>query len=141
MKKRKARFNSLSTPGLRVTLENYLVELAFLRSNYNQKLPEKFWQSTRHKYKYRREIQAVKKFLNKFGETDVLRAAIEHLKIVSWADYGKVEAILQTYAERRELRARPKDLTPVKKRIKNSVDLRPKDDTVKKPKGLFKRLK
>jgi len=97
--KKKARFNSLSTPGTRQDASNYLVELAFLRANHGIKLKPKFWQQTKYKFRYRREIQAVRKFIKKHGEAAVLSVAISNY-IRTWTNYGQIEAQLQKIKER-----------------------------------------
>jgi len=144
MKKKKARFNSLSTPGVRLDASKYLVELAFYRSNYGVKLQPQFWQRPKYKFKYRREIQAVRKFIKKYGEAAVLSVAISNY-IKTWTDYGRVEGLMQRLKERHELKAGPKDVTPVTPlEDKESQDLRGlygiKTDT-KHTKGLFEKLK
>ena len=68
MASRKSKFTSLSTPGTRQDCSNYLVELAFLKSNRGIRLPPKFWQQVKYKFRYRREIQACRKFIKKYGE-------------------------------------------------------------------------
>lgn len=140
-KKRKARFNSLSTPGVKQDCSNYLVELIFLRSNKGTKLPSKFWQLQRFKWRYRREIQACRKFIKNFGEPAVLSIAIDHPEITTWTDFARVEFLLQQIEEGRVRRALPKDTTDVvKDSVKVSEDLR--DFTPPAPKkNLFDRLK
>lgn len=144
MKKKKARFNSLSTPGARQDVSNYLTELAFFRSNRQIKLPPKFWQQTKYKFRYRREIQAVRKFIKKYGEGRVLSVAISNY-IMTWTNYGSIEAKLQKIKEHEELRTSPKDFTPPTKEVfKSGPDLRAKHGIMKITKGnkgLFQKLK
>jgi hypothetical protein len=137
--KKKARFNSLSTPGHRVECSNYLVELAFLKKNKGSKLPPKFWQLQRYKWWYRKEIQACRKFVKKYGEAYVLHVAL-HNHITTWTDFGRVEFLLQKFAERRERLASPKDTSGViLESVKVTEDYR--DFTPQpKSKGLFERL-
>lgn len=141
MAKRKARFQSLSTPGTKQDCSNYLVELAFLRQNHGKRLPPKFWQQTRYKFKYRREIQACRKFIKKYGESKVLYVATHNKDLRSWTDFGRVEFLLQQLSERDERRALPKDNTGVPtETVHVDVDLRNQRPRVQK-KGLFDRLK
>jgi len=140
MAKRKARFNSLSTPGTKQDCSNYLVELAFLRDNHGLRLPAKFWQTHRYKFRYRREIQACRKFIKKYGEPAVLLIAMEN-HITTWTDYAKVEFLLQRIKERKERLAELKDTSPVKPEVAEDVDdLRTDRKPAPKPLGLFERL-
>ncbi|MBV1929853.1 MAG: hypothetical protein KUG81_10140 [Gammaproteobacteria bacterium] len=141
MAKRKSKFTSFSTPGHKQDCSNHLVELAFLRQNKGKRLPEFFWREQRYKWRYRKEVQACRKFIKKYGEGPVLLAAIENLTITTWTDFGHVEYLLQKHAERRRLRALPKDNTPVvPESVKVTEDYR--DFEPAKPKlGLFDRLK
>ena len=123
MKKKKARFSSLSTPGLKQDVSNYLTELAFLRSNRQIKLPPKFWQQTKYKFRYRREIQEVRKFIKKYGEARVLSVAISSY-ITTWTDYAQIEAALQKIVDIEDLRA------------KHGMSV-----SKKEPKGLFDKFK
>ena len=141
MAKRKSRFNSLSTPGLRQDCSNYLVELVFLRANKGNKLPSKFWQQQRYKWRYRKEIQACRKFIKKYGEPSVLYIAIHNQSVTTWTDFGKVEFLLQKLEERRQRLALPKDTSLVKpESVKVTKDYRDFVPTPRKG-GLFERLK
>lgn len=141
MAKRKSKFTSISTPGHKHDCSNHLVELAFLRQNKGKKLPEFFWREQRYKWRYRKEIQACRKFIKKYGEPLVLWAAINDLRITSWQDFAHVEFILQKLEEKRTLRALPKDLTPVApETVKVSEDYRD-FEPAKSKLGLFDRLK
>jgi len=140
MVKRKARFNSLSTPGTKQDCSNYLVELAFLRDNHGLRLPAKFWQQHRYKFRYRREIQACRKFIKKYGEPAVLLIAMAN-HITTWTDYAKVEFLLQQIKERKERLAEPKDMSSVKPEVVEDLeDLRVDRKQVPKPLGLFEKL-
>jgi hypothetical protein len=139
-KKKKARFSSLSTPGLKQDCSNYLVELVFLRSNRGTRLPSKFWQQQKYKWRYRNEIQACRKFIKKFGEPAVLYVAMHHQEITSWRDFARVEFLLQKIEESRALRALPKDTSAVSKETVK-VDEDHRDFTPAPPKkNLFERL-
>ena len=139
-KRKKARFNSLSTPGLKQECSNYLVELAFLKRNKGTRLPSKFWQQQRYKWLYRKEIQACRKFVKKYGEPAVLHIAMNN-HITTWADFAHIEFLLQQVAERSVRLAAPKDTSEVEKEsVKVAEDFR--DFTAPQPKlGLFDRLK
>lgn len=140
MPKKKSRFNSLSTPGRRQDCSNYLVELAFLKKNKGKRLPENFWRLQRYKWQYRREIQACRKFIKKYGEPTVLYLAL-HNHVTTWTDFQRIEFLLQKLNERNELRALPKDNTAVEpETVKVTEDYR--DFTPSPPKKtLFERLK
>lgn len=140
-KKRKSRFSSLSTPGLKQDCSNYLVELVFLRSNKGTRLPAKFWQEQRYKWRYRNEIQACRKFIKKYGEPAVLSIAMHNQNVTTWTDFAKIEFLLQQIEESRVRRALPKDTSDViEETVKVEADHR--DFTPRGPKkGLFERLK
>ena len=112
-RKNKARFTSLSS-GTPQDCSNYLVELAFLKRNKGTRLPPKFWQQQRYKWAYRKEIQACRKFIKKYGEPSVLYIAMNN-HITSWSDFAHIEFLLQKIAERSRRLATPKDTTPVTK--------------------------
>jgi hypothetical protein len=141
-KKRLARFNSLSTPGKKQDCSNYLVELVFLRRNRGMPLPQSFWQQSKYKYRYRREIMACRKFIKKYGEPFVLYIAIRNPKLDTWTEFGKVEYALQQLDERKTRLQSPKDNSSVEPVFKKTEeDLR--DFTVEKTKkaSVFSRLK
>lgn len=139
MAKKKARFNSLSTPGVRQELSNYLVELAFLRANKGVKLPQKFWQQPRYKFRYRREIMACRKFIKKYDEAIILFIAQNHY-VTTWTDYAKLEFLFQEHAEKSRRRLLPKDHTSVEHKTETKgVDLR-NSVSLPKKKGLFEKL-
>ncbi len=140
VKQKKARFNSLSTPGLRQECSNYLVELAFLKRNRGTRLPSKFWQQQRYKWQYRKEIQACRKFIKKYGEPTVLYVAMNN-HITTWTDFAHLEFLLQRLAERQVRLAAPKDTSEVKREtVKVANDHRDFTPTPRKL-GLFDRLK
>lgn len=141
MAKRKSKFNSLSTPGVRQELSNYLVELAFLRQNRGAKLKPYFWKDVKYKFRYRREIMACRKFIKKYGEPFVLSVAMSNY-ITTWTDFAKVEFLLQQKAESARRKQSPKDTSAVVNDFnRETEDLR--DYTLPKPKkrSLFERLK
>ena len=140
MKKRKTRFSSLSTPGTKQDCSNYLVELAFLRANHGTKLTPKFWQAPKYKFRYRREIQACRKFIKKYGEPTVLYIAL-HNHITTWTNYGNVEFLLQKRVEKFRRLAQPKDDSPIRTEgVIPSIDLRENRTPAPKKMGLFERL-
>jgi len=140
MRARKKKFSSLSTPGTKQDASNYLVELAFLRSNHGAPLQPKFWQQSKYKFRYRREIQACRKFIKKYGEPSVIYVAM-HNHIVSWADFAKVEFLLQQRSERAARLKEPKDISPTSVEQRETfADLRTKNFTPKIQKGLFQKL-
>lgn len=140
MAKRKARFKSLSTSGRRIDCPNYLVELAFLKSQKGSPLPSEFWKLQRYKWRYRREIQAVKKFIKKYGEPAVLYTAL-HNHITTWTDFARVEFLLQQVAERQERLSSPKDTSGVKvEDVAVNADYRDYTPAPRK-KSIFERLK
>jgi len=141
MKKKKAKFDSLSTPGVKQDCSNYLVELVFLRQNYGKRLKPKFWQEVKYKFRYKREIQACRRFIKKYGEPIVLYIAIQHKDLRSWTDFAHIEFLLQQKMESFQRRALPKDATSVQtETVKVTNDLRTFTPSAPK-KGLFERLK
>lgn len=140
-KKRKARFDSLSTPGVKQDCSNYLVELVFLRRNHGRRLASKFWQQTQYKFKYRREIQACRRFIKKYGEPSVLYVALHNPYITTWTDFAKIEYLMQQRMEILQRRATSKDISPVKpESVKVNIDLRTTRTPTRK-KRLLQRLR
>jgi len=138
--KRKSRFNSLSTPGTKQDLSNYLVELAFLRQQHGQKLPPKFWQLGKYKFRYRREIQACRKHIKKYGESVILYIALKNY-ITSWTDYAKIEVLAQARKEIAERIRAPKDKSEVSQESEIlGLDLRGQTNSRPKKKGLFEKI-
>lgn len=133
---KKARFNSLSTPGLKQDCSNYLVELVFLRKNDGKKLEPRFWTSTKYKFRFSNEIKACRKFIKKYGEAAVLHVAI-HNYITTWTDFATLEVLLQNVVERKKRLAAPKDLSEVAPTEKTSK----RNFTFTKQHGYFERLK
>ena len=140
MKKNKAKFNSLSTPGVKQDLSNYLVELAFLRSNRGVKMPPKFWQNPQHKFRYMREIKGVRKFIKDYGESIVLEIALAEY-ITTWTKYDILHVLAQHRVAARERMKMPKDLTPVVKLDEQpGTDLRGRVNRRPRKKGLFEMI-
>ena len=141
MAKNKTRFSSLSTPGLKQDCSNYLVELVFLRANKGTRLPAKFWQLQRYKWRYGKEIQACRKFIKKYGEPAILNLAIENQRVTTWTDFAHLEFLLQKVEERRVRVSLPKDSSPVtKETVEVAEDFRDFTPAQSK-KSLFDRLK
>ncbi|MHA2063170.1 MAG: hypothetical protein ACXABY_02195 [Candidatus Thorarchaeota archaeon] len=140
MAKRKARFNSLSTPGVRQDLSNYLVELAFMRQNRGQKMPQKFWQWTKYKFRYRREIQACRKHIKKYGESAILHIDRNNY-ITTWTDYARIEFLAQARTEAVQRSAMPKDKTETPQELEVlGPDLRGQPLVRPRKKGLFEKI-
>lgn len=140
MVKRKSKFNSLSTPGARQDLSNYLVELAFLRSNNGIKLPPKFWRLTKYKFRYMREIKGCRKFIKLYGEEVALHVA-QNNYITTWTNYANLEVLFQKRMESFQRKMLPKDTTPVKPQsIYKGEDLRDFSISYRNKKGLFEKL-
>jgi len=140
VKRKKTKFQSLSTPGVRQDLSNYLVELIFLRQNHGNRMMPKFWRDPRYKFRYMREIKACRKFIKIHGEPAVLYISRKNF-FTTWTDYAKIEALLQSVKERINKQAAPKDTSIVQKEtIERGKDLR-LNRKKKIDKGLFQRLK
>lgn len=140
MAKRKQKFNSLSTPGIRQDLSNYLVELAFLRSNHGNRMPQKFWRNPKYKFRYMREIKGVRKFIKDYGEPVVLHIALNNY-ITTWAKYDNLHVLAQKRVASLERSRAVKDLTPVISESRSlGSDLR--GQIVRRPrkKGLFEKI-
>lgn len=139
-KKRKSKFNSLSTPGVRQDLSNYLVELIFLRSNKGIKLPSRFWRQIKYKFRYMREIKACRKFIKTYGEPAVL-FVVKNNYLTTFTDYAQMEVFLQKYKEAAERKSAAKDNSPVElEPISRGKDLRDFVKPVQEKIGLFKKL-
>ena len=140
MKKRKSRFNSLSTPGTKQDLSNYLVELAFLRTNHGIKMPPRFWRLAKYKFRYMREIKGVRKFIKEYGEPTVLHIALNNY-ITTWTKYDQLHVLAQKYKESIERRKSPKDTTPVlPENVSRGDDLRGQVNRRPRKRGLFEKI-
>jgi hypothetical protein len=138
--KRKSRFNSLSTPGMRQDTSNYLVGLVFLRSNRGIKMPPKFWSQTRYKFRYMREIKACRKFIKAYGEQAMLYVAKKNY-LTTFTDYAQMEVLLQKFKEGKDRTNADKDLSPIKSESRiQGKDLRDFVKPVPEKKGLFQKL-
>lgn len=135
------KFNSTSTPGHKMDLAAWLVELAMTRFNQGIRLPQRFWTDTRYKFKFGREIQAVRKFMKEFGEKRLLEISLREY-ITTYTDYAQMNVYLQKMREQTERLAAPKDTSEVKPEvIKNEgPDLRESRVVKKKKLGLFQRI-
>jgi hypothetical protein len=130
---------SLTTPGHKMTLRNSLAELVLLRANHG-KLPEYFWRDTRWKWAYAREVQAITKFIKKYGE-DVVSKVILSNYVATTADYGNLEFLLQEQMDKLARLYKPKDTTPVKAEVDEKVpDLREPRPSSFKRKSIWERL-
>ncbi len=108
--------------------------------NHGIRMPPKFWQYSRHKFQYKREIQAVRRFIKKYGEPDVIYISM-HNSIRTWTDYAAIEFKLQERKEYHEMVALPKDTSEVTKEVVNrGPDLRQSRPAKIKRAGLFDRL-
>jgi hypothetical protein len=138
--KRKRKFNSLSTPGIRQDLSNYLVELAFLRSNHGQRMPQKFWRLPKYKFRYMREIKGARKFIKDYGEPVVLHIALNNY-ITTWTKYDNLHVLAQKRVAAAERKAAPKDFTPVVSELRElGTDLRGQTARRPRKKGLFEKI-
>lgn len=133
------KFPSLTTPGARQDVSNYLVELAFLRENKGFPLPPKFWNEVKYKFRYKREIQACRRFIKTYGYEAILKIAKENY-ITTWTDFAQIEVMCQKIIAAQERLLLPKDksaptkdFTQTKEDYRGTVNIQPK-------KGLFDRL-
>lgn len=139
-KKRKAKFNSLSTPGVKQDLSNYLVELAFLRSNKGNRMPPKFWRLQKYKFRYMREIKGARKFIRDYGEPVILYVALNNY-ITTWTKYDNLHVLAQKRVSFINLRNAPKDDTPVaEESVDRGRDLRTEVSRRPRKKGLFEKI-
>lgn len=139
-KKSAAKFNSHSTPGHQMELSAWLVELAMTRQNQGVKLPERFWTDSRWKFRFGREIQAVRKFIKEFSEPAILKISLKNY-ITTYTDYAQMQFLLQKIKESVARLALPKDTSDVApESIPEGPDLRDYKIDIKKKKGLFERL-
>lgn len=140
MAKRKRKFDSLSTPGLRQDLSNYLVELAFLRSNHGIRMPQKFWRQPKYKFRYMREIKGVRKFIKDYGEPVVLDIALKNY-ITTWTKYDNLHVLAQKRVASLERIRAVKDLSPVVSESRElGPDLRGQTTVRPRKKGLFEKI-
>lgn len=140
MAKRKAKFSSLSTPGIKQDLSNYLVELAFLRTNKGSRMPPKFWRLPRYKFRYMREIKGVRKFIKDYGEPIILDIALKNY-ITTWTKYDNLHVLAQRKVAAKERRTAPKDTSPVlQESVDMGNDLRGQINRRPRKKGLFEKL-
>lgn len=133
---------SLSTPGEKVALTTWLIELVMTRRNKGHKLPPKFWNELKYRGQFRREIMALNKAIKEYGQQAVIRATYNNF-LDTFTDYKEFTYLLQLEMERLKRLAAPKDLMEIKKSAAEILppDLREKTTQIKTPqKSLFKRL-
>ncbi len=136
---KKAVFPSLTTPGHRMELKTWLVEIIMVRANKGVKLPAKFWSDSRWKWKFVNELKAVTKSIKRYGEGPIIRAVYSR-HLTTFTSYGELEVALQAEDERAKRLKAPKDLTESKPiEIEQLPDLR-ENKPAKKKAGLFDRL-
>jgi len=135
------KYNSHSTPGHKMDLAAWLVELAMTRMNCGVRLPQRFWTDTRYKFRFGREIQAVRKFMKEFGEKRLLEISLKEY-ITTYTDYAQMNVFLQKMREQSERLAYPKDTSEVKPEVTRveGPDLRDSRPVIKKKLGLFDRI-
>lgn len=123
-----------------MTVRNSLAELVLLRANQG-KLPPHFWRDSRWKWNYGREVQAITKFIKKYGE-DVVSKVILTNYIATTADYGNLEFLLQEQMDRLARLYKPKDTTQVKAEVDDRVeiDLREPRPSYFQKKNVWERL-
>lgn len=112
MPKKKILFPSTTTPGHRMELKTWLVELVMIRANKGIRLPAKFWSDSRWKWKFINELKAVTKHLKKYGEGPVIRIVYAN-PICSFSNYAELEFLLQAESDRQKRLAAPKDNSEV----------------------------
>ena len=121
-------------------LAAWLVELAMTRFNQGIRLPARFWTDTRYKFKFGREIQAVRKFMKEFGEKRLLEISLKEY-ISTYTDYAQMNVYLQKMREQTARLAYPKDISEVKPEGKvEGPDLRELRPVIKKKLGLFDKI-
>jgi hypothetical protein len=136
-----AKFNSHSTPGHQMDLSAWLVEIAMTRQNQGIKLPPRFWTDTRWKFRFGREIQAVRKFIKEYGEKSLLQIVMKNY-VLTYTNYAEMQVFLQKTKESKARLAYPKDNSEVKSIEPNiGPDLREEKTVLLKKKGLFERLR
>lgn len=126
---------SLSTPGEKVALQTWLVELVMTRANKGRKLPPKFWNDLKYRGRFRREIQGLNKGLKEYGQTAVIRATWNNF-LDTFTDYQKFTFLLQCEMERLKRLSLPKDFSPVEiENIQPPPDLRIKTSNMASHQG------
>lgn len=114
---------SLSTPGEKVALTTWLIELVMTRRNKGRPLPPKFWNELKYRGQFRREIMALNKGIKEYGQTAVIRATYNNF-LDTFTDYQQFTYLLQMEMERLKRLANPKDLTEV---VMQEPTILPKD--------------
>jgi hypothetical protein len=134
------KVSSISTPGKRVGIETRLIEIAITRRQRGQVPPPDFWKLNKYKWVFRKEIQAVKKFIKKYGAAAVIEVVSKNY-LTSFTDYASMEFLLQAIEERQKRLNLPKDISNVKNFHKeNKKDLRGSGRRGTKKTGLFEKL-
>lgn len=105
---KKSMMDSICTPGMRVNIQTYLVELVMVRRNKGKVLPAKFWTELKWRGQFRREIMAVNKAIKEYGKYCVIRA-ISNNFIDTLTDYQTFVYLVQLEMERLKRLATPKD--------------------------------
>lgn len=99
---------SNTTPGHKMQVRSWLVELVMMRANPGRLFPY-YWRDQRYKWIYTNEIKAVSKFIKTYGEPLVVSVTIDNREITSFSGYADVEYLLQKAAARQERLSAPKD--------------------------------
>lgn len=140
MRKKNKTVQSSTTPGHKMQLRSWLVELVMLRAS-GGRLPPYFWKEQKWKWRYTNEIKAVSKFIKTYGELAVLNAVLNNRELSTFSSYGDIEFLLQKEDELVKKQLTPKDYTEVKPLAPLSdEDYREPVSFVKK-KSLFDRLR
>lgn len=136
---KKSMMDSICTPGMRVNIQTYLVELVMVRRNKGKLLPSKFWTELKWRGQFRREIMAINKAIKEYGKYCVIRAILNNF-IDTLTDYQKFVYLVQLEMERLKRLGAPKDTRAVKpENLIVGPDLR-EGMTATSKRGLFTRL-
>lgn len=131
--------DSICTPGMRVNIQTYLVELVMVRKNKGKVLPAKFWTELKYRGQFRREIMAVNKAIKEYGKYCVIRAILNNF-IDTLTDYQNFTYLVQLEMERLKRLAVPKDTREATvEKLEVGPDLR-EGMKAKQKRGLFSRL-
>lgn len=136
---KKSMMDSICTPGMRVNIQTYLVELVMVRKNKGKLLPAKFWTELKYRGQFRREIMAVNKAIKEYGKYCVIRAILNNF-IDTLTDYQNFTYLVQLEMERLKRLAVPKDTREaIEEKKIVGPDLR-EGMKAKQKRGLFSRL-
>ena len=135
---KKIKVKSETTPNHNMQLRSYIAELMMVRQYGLDNLGPYFWRSKRWRGTYTREVRAITKFINKYGEEAIVNLCC-NMSINTFANYADIEFFLQREASSIARKKLPKDISGITCEVSVSEDLREPRSFIKQ-KGLFDKL-